>query len=115
MLNFIQFQRQIREKLSLAKTAILNNNGTLSQKYLAVSHTAKLGFFVAPITGQTRHFSNHNASIGKMVGLSIMVWLIPQNKPFGKYGERLLDMPRVRPHHPNLGLFTQNYLGAFQC
>lgn len=107
----IQLKSHFSEIISLAKSMNVKYDELLSQKYLAVCHTAKTGFFIAHITGQATPISNHLANIGKM-GLSIMGRLIPQNKPIGEYVEWLLDMPRVRPSHPIARVFTQNYLGA---
>lgn len=42
-----------------------------------------------------------------------MVWLIVQNKPVGKYVQRLLLQPRVRPHHPFKGNLLKTAIGVF--
>lgn len=105
-MNKIQCKLKLSEIISLAKIDEIRQNGVLSQNVKAVTPNCQNWLFycqkslaIPPYTG---------------VRLSFMVWLILQNKPNGKYAERYLLQPRVRPHRPFLGLLTQNVKGVFQ-
>ncbi|UNU73650.1 hypothetical protein LU293_01690 [Moraxella nasovis] len=105
-MNIIQKTTAKREFISLAKINECLQNSVLSQKCKAVRHTAQTGFFIA--------YSQGKPTISNAFWCySLMVWLILQNKPFGEYVERLLYIPRVRPHHPFAGLLLKNCKGAY--
>lgn len=118
MLNLIHLQSQMREKLSFAKTAILNNNGVLSQNELAVTPNGLNWLFLRPNVAQSGTGAGVNPSymdLATSKRFPLMVWLILQNKPIGEYVKRLLIQPRVRPHHPITGYQLKTELGAFLC
>ena len=118
MLNLIHLQSQMREKLSFAKTTILNNNGVLSQNAKAVTPNGLNWLFLRLNVAQSGTGAGVNPSyidLATSKRFPLMVWLILQNKPIGEYVKRLLLQPRVRPHRPNLGLLLKIAKGAFLC
>lgn len=90
------------------KRAKANYHGVLSQKLKAVK-PYRLNWLFCCLS---IHVQAKSSSYIGVIRLVFMVWLILQNKPIGKYAERFLLVPRVRPHHPILGYLLNKLKGA---
>lgn len=112
-MNVIKHNRKNSEKLSLEKMGECLQNGVLYQKHIAVKPYRQNWLFLRPNTTKGTGVNPSYPQSPILAFVCFMVWLILQNKPIGEYAKRLLYVPRVRPHHPFLGLFTQNHIGVF--
>lgn len=94
------------------------DNKILSQKYLAVSPNCQKWLFLRSNTATSGICAGVNLSYKDFVQTKHLPFYdrdIPQNKPFGEYVGRLLDIPRVISLSPIFWAISQtlNYLGAF--
>ncbi|OAV05138.1 hypothetical protein [Moraxella catarrhalis] len=120
-MNKIQCKLKLSEIISLDKIDEIRQNGVLSQKQKAVTPNRQNWLFLRPNTAQhgigsgvNLPYTDHHTAKSGLVRFPLMVWLILQNKPLGEYAERLLFVPRVRPHRLFLGLSTQKQRRVFQ-
>lgn len=93
---------------SLAKKISKRYDGVLSQKYLAVMPNGLNWLFLCPnfIKGMN---PSYLANLGKV----LMVWLILQNKPIGKYAKRFTRYTESETTPPIIRAFNSKYLGVF--
>lgn len=92
----------------LENQGICDDNRVLSQKTLAVKPYRQTWLFYCPLIGQSHPINKGILSLCHLMGR-----LRLQNKPVGEYATWLLMLPRVRPFHPMIRVFTQNTLGVF--
>ncbi len=117
-MNYIHHSILDREKISFAIHFVSGDNGYLSQKYLAVSPNCQNWLFLRSNTATSGIGAGVNPSHKDFVQTKYLPFYdrdIPQNKPFGEYVGRLLDIPRVISLSPIFWAISQtlNYLGAF--
>lgn len=120
-MNENQCKLKLSDIISLDKITKIRQNSVLFQKLQAVTPSGLDWLFLCQNTAQhgigsgvNLSYTNHHTAKSGLVRFPLMVWLILQNKPLGEYVKRFLVIPRVRPHRPITGFFTQNLQGVFQ-